>query len=281
MSHMDEKQLGRRLQLARQTAGMTQQALCQKAGLSYSTLAKIERGAIKTPSVFTIQSIAAALGTTLDELVGVPAAPHARSRSRSGVRFVYFDLNNCIVRNFNRAFNKIAAECDLPSDIVETFFWQYNDAVCRSDITLDEFNAKLGKELNLPRFDWRSYYLETIEAVPHMDELLHWVHEHYGIGLLTNSMTGFIKDMQTRGVIPDVKFDAIIDSSEVRFLKPEREIYELAQKAAHCAPEEILFTDDTRANLMAAQRLGWHVMLFDDSRPGESVQRLRAALEIA
>ena len=44
--------LGRRLQEARKKANFTQQELCQKAGLSYSTLAKIERGAIKSPSIF-------------------------------------------------------------------------------------------------------------------------------------------------------------------------------------------------------------------------------------
>src|SRR5690554_1245969 len=55
---MDEKGLGKRLQLARQSAGLTQQALCHKAELSYSTLTKIERGAIKAPSIFTIQNIA-------------------------------------------------------------------------------------------------------------------------------------------------------------------------------------------------------------------------------
>jgi transcriptional regulator with XRE-family HTH domain len=49
VSQLDEKGLGKRLQAARQKAGLTQQTLCQKAGLSYSTLAKIERGAIKSP----------------------------------------------------------------------------------------------------------------------------------------------------------------------------------------------------------------------------------------
>ena len=67
---MDEKGLGKRLQGARRAAGLTQQELCHKAGLSYSTLTKIERGAIKAPSIFTIQSIAGALETTLDELLG-------------------------------------------------------------------------------------------------------------------------------------------------------------------------------------------------------------------
>src|SRR4030081_2691952 len=114
---MDEAALGNRLQLARKRAGLTQQELCQKANLSYSTLAKIERGAIKTPSIFTIQSIAAALGATLDDLVGpLPTLPEKRRQpSKSGISFVYFDINGCLVRFYHHAFTKIAIDCDLPA----------------------------------------------------------------------------------------------------------------------------------------------------------------------
>jgi transcriptional regulator with XRE-family HTH domain len=68
---MDEKTLGSRLQLARRRAGLTQQELCQKAGLSYSTLAKIERGAIKSPSVFTVAAIAGATNTSIEDLLNL------------------------------------------------------------------------------------------------------------------------------------------------------------------------------------------------------------------
>src|SRR5690606_40579849 len=108
---MDEKGLGRRLQLARQNASLTQQALCHKADLSYSTLTKIERGAIKAPSIFTIQNIAEALGVGLDELMGSSPARPVRSqkkRSRSGVTFVYFDINGCLVRFYHRAFTRLS-----------------------------------------------------------------------------------------------------------------------------------------------------------------------------
>jgi transcriptional regulator with XRE-family HTH domain len=71
---MNEKALGRRLADARRKAGLTQQELCQKAGLSYSTLAKIERGAIKSPSVFTVAAIAAATGVPLDQMLDIELA---------------------------------------------------------------------------------------------------------------------------------------------------------------------------------------------------------------
>src|SRR3954463_15955695 len=92
---MDEKTLGNKLQLARKRAGMTQQELCQKAGLSYSTLAKIERGAIRSPSVFTVAAIAAATGTAIEDLLDLgprglqSPALSAKKRSKTGVTFVY------------------------------------------------------------------------------------------------------------------------------------------------------------------------------------------------
>ena len=136
--------LGQRLQQARQKAGLTQQQLCQKAQLSYSTLAKIERGAIKSPSIFTIQSIAEALDVSLEVLLGISQATvpaqKPKKRSLSGVRFVYFDINGCLVRFFHRAFTNMTHETGVPADIIETTFWHYNDAACRCEMTMEEFN---------------------------------------------------------------------------------------------------------------------------------------------
>lgn len=284
MSSMDEKGLGRRLQVARQNAGLTQQALCHKANLSYSTLTKIERGAIKAPSIFTIQNIAEALGVGLDELMGgsMHARPSSKKRSRSGITFVYFDINGCLVRFFHRAFTRLSADTNAPADVVETTFWRYNDLVCRGEITLDDFNRKLTIELKSDRpINWMDYYMEAIEPIPAMQELVREAAEQYRVGLLTNIMPGFVDVMLEKGLLPTTSYDAIIDSSQVKTIKPEPEIYTLATEKANCPPSEILFVDDSRANLMAAEKQGWHVLWFDDYRPDESVERIRNSLEPA
>jgi putative hydrolase of the HAD superfamily len=282
---MDEKGLGRRLQAARQAAGFTQQALCQKASLSYSTLAKIERGAIKSPSIFTIQSIAAALNMALDDLLGV-ASPNAAAAvpkkvSKSGVRFAFFDINGCLVRFFHQAFTRLAAETGEPLDAVESAFWHYNDEVCRGTMSLSDFNAALAERLHLPTVDWQAYYLDAIEPITEMHEVVRWAAENYRIGLLTNIMPGFVDAMRSRGLLPDVPYDVIIDSSQVGAIKPEAEIYRIAAERAQVAPAEILLIDDSRANLMAAEHSGWHVLWFDDYRPQDSAQHVREALEPA
>jgi putative hydrolase of the HAD superfamily len=105
-----------------------------------------------------------------------------------------------------------------------------------------------------------------------------WVSEHYKIGLLTNSMPGFLNELLAGSRIPVTNYDAIVDSSEVKAIKPEAEIYQIAQQKAGVAANEILLIDDGRTNLMAADRAGWHVLWFDDFRPEESLERARQAL---
>ena len=282
---MDEQGLGKQLQQARQAAGLTQQQLCHKANLSFSTLTKIERGAIKSPSIFTVQAIAEALGTSLDTLMGrhSPAVAHPRDlqKTKSGASFIYFDMNGCLVHFFQRAFGQLAASTGASLDTVESAFWHYNDQVCRGTLSISDFNKKLAERLHVDSVDWTSCYLETVEAIEPMRDLVKWASEHYKIGLLTNTMPGLVSALQRSGQLPDVQYDVIIDSSEVGTIKPESGIYEIAAQRAGCNTEEILLIDDSRANLMAAEKLGWHVLWFDDSHAEEAVDRVRQTLEFA
>ena len=279
-----EAGLGRRLQDARKKAGLTQQELCQKAGLSYSTLAKIERGAIKAPSIFTIQQIAGVLGTSLDELVGnssVSPAPAAKKLSKSGVGFVYFDVNGCLVRFFHRAFTKLAEQSGAAPDAVEAVFWRHNDAVCRGEMTMKDFNTTLAKHLEIDEVDWQSLYLEAVEPIKQMQDLLAWTAKTYKVGLMSNIMPGFIDAMRKGGLIPDVAYSAIADSSKIGAVKPDPKIYEAGAKLAGCPSSEILLVDDSRPNLMTAEHMGWHVLWFDDYNPEETVKRIKEVLEPA
>jgi len=287
----DEKRLGRVLQLARKKAGLTQQALCQKTGLSYSTLAKIERGAIGAPSVFTIRQIAQTLGLGLDELLGgvepskhssaVQAANASKKISRGGVRFIFFDMNGVLVRAaVSKACMKLAEESGVTPDVIETIFWQYNSDVCRGSMTLDEFNTILAERLEM-LVDWNRYYLMAVEPTPGISELVTWTAENYKVGMVTNTFPNLIQPMFERGILPNVSFDVIIDSSEVHALKPDARMFEIAADRAGMNPSEILLVDDDRLNLAAAGQYGWHTMGFDAYQPETSVVSIGTALQPA
>lgn len=61
--------LGKHIQKTRKARGLTQQELCDLSGISYSTLIKIERGAIASPSVFTVLAISKTLQVNIDSLL--------------------------------------------------------------------------------------------------------------------------------------------------------------------------------------------------------------------
>jgi FMN phosphatase YigB (HAD superfamily)/DNA-binding XRE family transcriptional regulator len=273
--------LGKRLQMARQKAGLTQQQLCAKANLSYSTLAKVERGAIKAPSIFTIESIADVIGVTLDELMGrssgVTAGAHKKI-SKNGIRFVYFDINGCLVHFFHSAFTDLSEKTGVPLHKVEAAFWRYNDALCRGEITFDQFNKKLAKQMGVEAVDWASYYLGSVDPIKEMHELVAWAAEHYKIGLMSNIMPGMIEAMMAKNVIPALPYDVVIDSSVEHTIKPEAKVYEIAEERAGVPGSEILLVDDTRANLMAADQKNWSVLWFDDYKPADSAARVREIL---
>jgi FMN phosphatase YigB (HAD superfamily) len=286
VSEASEKLLGKAIQEARQAAGLTQQELCQKAELSYSTLAKIERGAIKTPSVFTVMKIAQILGVGMDGLMGATVDTNSnnfvhsnKKKSKSGISFLFMDINGCLVRFFHSAFTKLSFDTNISSEVIESTFWHYNDAVCRGEISMNEFNDKLATKLGLKDLDWASYYLEAVEPIMESHELIEWASKHYRVGLLSNIMPGLIDALIKNGKLPDIKYDVIIDSSEVGAIKPEEDIYKIAEAETGVKPGEILFIDDSRTNLMAAERQDWRVMWFDDYDPSVSVAKIKKALE--
>lgn len=278
---MDEKGLGQHLQDARKQRHITQQELCQKSGLSYSTLAKIERGAIKSPSIFTVARVAAVLDISLDQIMGLSGQPLRKKLvSKRGTKFVYFDVNGCLVQFTHQSFSKLAEKSGVPVDVIQGIFWEYNDAINKGEKSVDELNVALSKALHMD-IDWLDYYLDTVQPVPGMADLLTWASERYSVGLLTNSMPGFVEALQAREKIPPITFDVIIDSSVVGTIKPEPHIYELAEEHSGFIGSELLYVDDLSSNLVAAKPFGWHTIWFDPYRPEESIASIRLALDPA
>ena len=60
--------LAQNIKKLRKQHNLSQEELAKKAGVTYSTLIKLESGANKNPTIKTIQQIAAALEVSLDEL---------------------------------------------------------------------------------------------------------------------------------------------------------------------------------------------------------------------
>lgn len=271
-------QLGKAIQDFRKSLNITQEELASKSNISYSTIAKIERGAISNPSVFSIASIAHNLNTNIDSLLS--AAPKQSSSIKSQkIKFFYCDINGVLVRFFQKAFVNIAKDYHLSVDKVENAFWHFNDDANLGKMSPVEFDRNMSKVLNIENFTWQERYLEAIEPIRSMQKLLVNLSKEMEIGLLSNISNGLIERMVKLRILPDINYKAIIDSSEVHEIKPNAEIYRIAENRSGYRGGEILFVDDSRTNLTSAEKFGWHVLWFDDFMPEDSVERVKQALK--
>lgn len=80
--------------------------------------------------------------------------------------------------------------------------------------------------------------------------------------------------IKKRGLLPKVKWDAIVDSSVEKVRKPSKEIFKLAEKKAGVKGKEILFIDNGAKHVEAAKRFGWQTFLYDPKNPNNSSYRL-------
>jgi transcriptional regulator with XRE-family HTH domain len=69
--------IGARLRTARKAAGLTQEGVARRAGLTLKAVGEVERGEVQDPHYSTLTAIARALGMTVGELVGEELAPLA------------------------------------------------------------------------------------------------------------------------------------------------------------------------------------------------------------
>lgn len=271
--------LAKHLSELRQEANLTQEGLAEKAGIALSTLTKIERGAIKNPSVFTVARLARALNTTLDGVLSYENKPSADS-SKSEIRFVYFDIHGVITTNWEQSFTELASRFHLEPQAIELAFWRYNDIVGRGGMSLDDFEKALAANLRLKaeKLPFREAYFAAIKGDSDVHDLMREVGERYSIGLFTNIFPGFLERLRKNGAVPALRYAAVVESCEVGAVKPERGIFELAQAQAATNPEHILLVDDTVANLDEAKHVGWQTFWFNPSRPARSLAALRTKL---
>ena len=98
------------------------------------------------------------------------------------------------------------------------------------------------------------------------DELIPKLHElksQYRLGLLTNSERSFVDRFLANNDLRPM-FDVVLASSQTRFVKPQREIFEIMAERLDLPFDQILLVDDSPSNVGAAQSYGMKAVLFQN-----------------
>lgn len=194
-------------------------------------------------------------------------------------KFVYFDLGG-VVFHFREGLTKLAMKHNLAYSDFERVWREYDAQVCRGEMTADQLWNVYQKELNFSEdMDfleyWVTYFAPIVETHSLMVEL---VARDIPIGLLTNIYLGAFELMLSKGAIPNLAYTSVVQSCKVGLIKPENEIYALAQEQAGCLPNNILFIDDRWDFLEPAKKLGWNTVHFETNDIGKSIAILKKYL---
>ena len=83
------------------------------------------------------------------------------------------------------------------------------------------------------------------------------------IGILSNMSVDFYERLYLpRCAEHHALVDVEIISGFEKLVKPERPIYDLAAARIGIAPKDLLFLDDTEANVTAARKWGWRSLVY-------------------
>lgn len=197
------------------------------------------------------------------------------------INFVYFDVGGVAIRDFSDSpkWDSMMDAMGIPISRrkeFDTLYHDYDTEFCLG-VHEDTFIPKIASEFNLDipeGFSMRRYFIDHFEKNDGIWPIIQSLKKIKKIGLLTDQYPGMRKQIEEKHLFPPVVWDAIIDSTEVGFRKPSREIYEIAEARAGVSGSEILFIDNRQKNLDPAKKRGWQTFLYDSRDYSRSNQEL-------
>jgi epoxide hydrolase-like predicted phosphatase len=163
----------------------------------------------------------------------------------------------------------IAREAGIdPLKFAEYFSFGGNARMDLGDESQAEFFGRIIREQGLKKDALQIFENFFFDQFQLNDELIHYIRSSrpkVKTAICSNFPSLLRRQLEEKWKIADA-FDVLVISSEVKLLKPDPRIYQLALKRLHVKPEEAVFIDDTERNVFAARALGIHAILFKDSR---------------
>ena len=136
------------------------------------------------------------------------------------------------------------------------------DLIDIGDLSENELVKQISEKAKV---DEDEIWLEVKNAPVVNNELINFIENKlknkYKVGLLTNIPRSLIER-----IIPEKLniFDLVLISSDLKLIKPSKEIFEVAIQRSGCLPNDILFIDDGEKNIEVAKSLGFNTILYKD-----------------
>jgi len=179
---------------------------------------------------------------------------------------VYFDINS-VLCNTTGVYKEMAKILGVSVARFRELFEELTRLLDAGKLEFDEFlmgfNKRLEKKVDLSTLKGAHYY-GRIPIKP-MHKFVVEIKDKYKVGLLSNLGRGVIDDFIKHGFVPDVEYNSVIISADAGFTKPQKGIFEFAEKDSGFSGKEILFIDDLDVNVITAKDFGWNAIVYDQT----------------
>jgi FMN phosphatase YigB (HAD superfamily) len=196
------------------------------------------------------------------------------------VRFIYFDVGGVFL-DWREGHRRAAKKYNVSVEEIVKITQANMQAAFVGKISGVDYMALFAGLLKLsePYPDFADFWTDFHIPIPEMHTFVRELHATHKLGLLSNAEIGAMRQAFKKGLVPNVSWHAIIDSSVFKAKKPDPAIFEIAEKEAGVAPQEILFVDDQPENIEAVRSRGWQGILFDTNNIVVSIEAIKIALK--
>ncbi len=204
----------------------------------------------------------------------------------NNIKFIYLDVGGVVVLDFSKTnkwieMTEALGVNEFNRKKFDNIFSEFEPKICVNKKTLGEFIDAVNNELklNIPKdYSMLDDFVNRFESNISINPIIVRLSKNYKLGLLTNMYPGMFDKIKARKILPEVKWDIIIDSSVVGCMKPQDNIYELAEKKVNSSPKSILFIENTITHINAAKKRGWKTLLYDPANISGSNSALEKML---
>lgn len=192
----------------------------------------------------------------------------------TSVKFVYCDIGGVLFDESGT--NSLLKEFGIDPKLFRRARAKYLKASLTGEITANELLQSTLHDIGLATDikDYNDYWASHSKPYSRGQRTLSIISKHYSVGLITNNMKGSLPYYKKYGLYPDLNYRQIVESSKLGFKKPDKRIYDYAEKKVGIKSGAIFLVDDRQGNLDATRKVGWQTILFDKENQEASSEQI-------
>ena len=182
------------------------------------------------------------------------------------IRGVAFDWGGIFTEGTfdSDAVRNLARLCEVSEERIATTYYPLMAHFEAGEFDIEEFVTRFRVESGLP-FDeqrFRETFLDSGRERAEMYELLADIPDQYRVAVLSNNVPKLCDKVRDDPRMQRV--ESFLFSNELGVRKPALEAYRALSEALALPPQQIVFIDDSGANITACRELGFHGIHFQE-----------------